>query len=183
MTMKPIISALATCSLLALGACGSETTEGVAPGEVSAQTLATVIEGDADLSIVAGILEDSGLQAVFDGNAPYTVFAPTDEAFAELDLPLDDPDTAAARVAILREHIVPGFLTMEDITAAIDSAGGSVEMQTMGSNTLTFSGNVDELIIASSDGRQARVVDAGLSGANGTVFPIDALLKSIDARQ
>lgn len=182
MTVKPLFAALAACSLLALGACGSET-EGVRPGGDSTQTLATVIASDADLAVVAEMLTETGLKGVFDGDVPYTMFAPTDDAFARFDLPLDGADAGAARVAILREHIVPGFLTMEDITAAIASAGGVVEMQTMGSNTLTFSGDVDELVITSSDGSQARVVDAALSGANGTVFPIDAVLKSLERQQ
>lgn len=180
MNTKPLFTAIAASSLLALAACGSETTEDT-PNAVSTDTLATVIEDDSELSTVTGILGDTGLQAVFDGNAPYTVFAPTDAAFDQLDLPLDDDDAGAARVAILREHIVPGFLTLEDLVNAVESAGGSVEMQTMGSNTLSFSGNADELFITSSDGSEARVAGAGLSGSNGTVFPIDAVLKSTDA--
>lgn len=182
MKTKPLLTAIAAGSLLALAACNSET-DADAPVAVSTDTLATVIQSDGDLSTVANIFGDSGLQAVFDGNAPYTVFAPTDEAFETLDLPMDGAEAGAARVAILREHIVPGFLTLEDIAAAIESAGGSVEMQTMGSNTLTLSGDVNEITITSSDGSEARIVDAGLSGLNGTVIPIDAVLKSLDAPQ
>jgi len=181
MNNKTILSALAACSLLALGACGSNSAEEAANGEISSDTLAAVIDDADDLSVTADILGNSGLQGVFDGNAAYTVFAPTDDAFDGIDIPLNEDEARAARVAILREHIVPGFLTQDDIIAAVESAGGSVEMQTMGSNTLTFSEDGEVLVIASSDGSEARVSGTALSGANGTVFPIDSVLKSMDA--
>lgn len=183
MKNRTTLSALAACSLLALAACGGDAPadDANASGEIGSETLAALIDHSADLSTTAEILGDSGLQSVFDGNAPYTVFAPTDEAFAAQDIPLEGEETQAARVAILREHIVPGFLTRADIVGAVESSGGSVEMQTMGSNTLTFTQDGDTLVIASSDGSQAQVSGAGMSGANGSVFPVDGVLKSLDA--
>ncbi len=178
-----ILCALAACSFSALSACGGDTPaeDASASGEIGSETLAALIDDSPDLSTTAEILGDTGLQSVFDGNAPYTVFAPTNEAFAAQDIPLEGEEAQAARVAILREHIVPGFLTRADIVGAVESSGGSVEMQTMGSNTLTFTQDGDTLVIASSDGSQARETGAGISGANGSVFPVDGVLKSLDA--
>lgn len=182
MTRKPVLAALAACSLAALAACGTDTADGGGDNdEVSSETLAALIEEDSDLSTVAEIMGNSGLHGVFDGNAPYTVFAPTDEAFAATEIPAESEEAIPARVAILREHIVPGYLSREDIVAAIETAGGSVEMQTMGSNTLTFTGDADELTIASSDGSEASISGDVLSGVNGSIIPIDGVLKSMDA--
>lgn len=180
MKKKRAICALAACTLLALGACNSETERAGSGEEIGNETLAAALEGAEGLSTATEILGNAGLQGVFDGNAPYTIFAPTDEAFSDLDIPLDDPQGRAARVAIMREHIVPGFLTREDIEAAMSSSGGSVELQTMGSNTLTFSSDGDEIAITASDGAQAQISGIGLSVANGTVFPINGVLKSMD---
>lgn len=181
-TNKPILSALAACSMMALAACGSNQAEETnATGEVESQTLAALIDEADDISVASDILSNSGLRGVFDGAAPYTIFAPTDEAFEQIDIPLEDEEARAARVAIMREHIVPGFLTLDDIVTAVQRAGGSVEMQTMGSNTLTFSGDADDLVITSSDGSEAHVSGAALSGANGTVFPVDGVLKSMES--
>lgn len=181
MTKRTILTALAAGGMLALTACGSDSAEDAeASGEVGSETLAALVEEHEQLSTTAEILGDTGLQNVFDGNAPYTIFAPTDDAFDALDIPLDGEEAQAARVAILREHIVPGFLTRDDIVGAIESGGGSVEMQTMGSNTLTFSEDGGTLVVASSDGTEARVAGAVMSGANGSVFPIDGVLKSTD---
>ncbi|WP_338241092.1 fasciclin domain-containing protein [Aurantiacibacter hainanensis] len=180
MTKKPFLAAAAAASLFALTACGSDAGEGgEADGGVGTSTLAALIEDADDLSVVSEIVSNAGLSGVFDGNAPYTVFAPTDEAFSALDVPLEGEETRAARVAILREHIVPGYLSREDIVAAIESAGGSVEMKTMGSNTLTFTRDADNLVVTSSDGSEASVEGEVMSGVNGSVIPIDGVLKSM----
>lgn len=183
MIHRPILTTLAASTLLALGACNSETGEvdSAAESEVRIETLAALIADDDDLSTVSDMLGDSGLYGVFDANAPYTFLAPTDAAFAAFDAELEGEEASAARVAIIREHIVPGYLTRDDIVAAIGRSDGSVEMQTMGSSTLSFSGDGDELVITSSDGAQARVAGTVSSGANGSVIPIDSVLKTLDA--
>lgn len=183
MTKKTALSAFAVVSVFALAACGAETPAGEAQteGEMRNETLAALIENSDKLSTTATMLGNSGLQNVFDGPAAYTVFAPTNEAFEGMDLPPENEAAQAARAAILREHIVPGFMTRDDIIGAVESAGGSVEMQTMGSNTLTFREENGTLILAASDGSEARVTGPGLSGSNGSVLPIDGVLKSLDA--
>ncbi len=182
MTRKPIFAALCAASLLSLAACGEDTSGEAEAGEdVSQQTVAALLDDADGVDIVTDVMGSSGLQAVFDGNAAYTVFAPTDAAFEEFDIPVEGEETRAARIAILREHIVPGYLSRDDIVAAIGRSGGSVEMETMGSNTLTFSGDADELTVTSSDGSSATLTGQALSGVNGAVFPIDGVLKSLDA--
>ncbi len=176
------LTALAAATFVLLPACSEgETGSEVPVEESSTATLATLV-GDADgLSTLSDLLSDAGLQAMFDGSVPYTLFAPTDEAFAQFDLPLQGDDLRAARVAVIREHIVPGYLTLEDITAAAEAAGGSVEMSTMGSGTLTFTLEDDGILIASADGARARVDGTVMTGANGSLFPVDAVLKSAPA--
>ncbi|MGB3797295.1 MAG: fasciclin domain-containing protein [Alteraurantiacibacter sp.] len=184
MKTKRTLAALAATGLLALSACNSEAEmKDNGEEEVSSETLAALLEGSENLSVISEIFANAGLHGVFDGNAPYTVFAPTDEAFAALDIPLDGPDARAARVAIVREHIVPGYLSMDDIAAAIASADGSAEMQTMGSNTLTFSQDGDNLVVTSSDGTSGVVAGDVISGANGSVIPMDTVLKSMEEPQ
>ncbi len=167
--------------LMTLSACNSDAdVAGEGEADVGTETLAALLEDADDLSVVSEILGNAGLQGVFDGNAPYTILAPTDAAFSALDIPLDGEEARAARVAIVREHIVPGFLSRADIEAAIGRSGGSVEMQTMGSNTLTFSSDGDQLVVASSDGTQGMVTGDVMSGANGSIIPIDTVLKSME---
>lgn len=184
MNFPKTMTALAAATLVLLPACSeSADEEDVAVEETTHDTLATLVGDDDNLSTLSDLLGDAGLQDVFDGSVPYTLFAPTDEAFAAFDLPMEGDDLRAARVAVVREHIVPGYLTLEDIGAAIESAGGSVEMQTMGSGTLTFTQGEDGLVITSADGAEARVNGTVTSGENGTLFPIDTVLKSSAAAE
>ena len=181
---KTFTAAALAASLALLSGCNSDADEPAeGESEVGTETVAALMEDADDLSVVSDILGNTGLQGVFDGNAPYTILAPTDSAFSALDIPLDGQEARAARVAIVREHIVPGFLSRADIEAAIGRSGGSVEMQTMGSNTLTFSSEGDNLLVTSSDGSEAMVAGDVISGANGSIIPIDTVLKSMDASQ
>ncbi|WAT19080.1 fasciclin domain-containing protein [Aurantiacibacter sp. MUD11] len=180
MTFDNRLAAMAALALLLTGCGTGGNEEQSSEGEVSSATVASLLGEAENLSQVSDVLGDVGLQSVFDGNAPYTIFAPTDEVFAALDLQLDGDEMRAARVAMIREHIVPGFLTLQDIETAIDGAEGSVELQTMGTNTLTIRREVDGLLVTSSDGAEAHLVGPAESGVNGTIFPIDALLKDLE---
>jgi uncharacterized surface protein with fasciclin (FAS1) repeats len=107
-----------------------------------------------------GALGDAGLAAVFDSAAAYTIFTPRDAAFDALGEPgkeLREPEQRPALIAILRDHIVPGYLTPEDISNAIDVADDKkVRMRTMGGHTLTFTSEGDEITVTNEDGSSAK---------------------------
>jgi uncharacterized surface protein with fasciclin (FAS1) repeats len=151
--------------------------------EVSDETLASVVEDADGLSTVSGVLGDAGLEQVFDGAAAYTLFAPQDAAFDALGEAGEELRTAeqrAAMVAILRDHIVPGYLTPDDIANAIEMADdGSVEMRTMGDRTLTFTGERDAITVTAEDGASARFAGDALRASNGVAIPLDGLLRKV----
>lgn len=175
--------ALASACLLALGACSGEPAdEGADDGseEVSSSTIAALIAEDGDLSTVEELMEYAGLNTAFDGTAAYTVFAPTDSALASLGEDFSGEEARPALLAILREHIVPGYLTDEDIAAAIEAQGGPVQMQTMGNTMLTFSADGDAVTVSTAQGGASARVTEGMRGANGVVVPIDTVLKDFE---
>jgi uncharacterized surface protein with fasciclin (FAS1) repeats len=178
------LSALAAATALLLTpGCTQESDENTVAGEPSNETLATLMARDDDLSFVSSTLSDAGLAEVFDGTAAYTIFAPTDAAFdalGEAGQDLRSPDQRAAVVAILRDHIVPGYLTRDDIARAIElSDDGRVQMGTMGARTLTFTEDGGDLVITSEDGAQARAEGESLRASNGVAIPLDGVLRRI----
>lgn len=180
--------AAATAMLLGLAACsGAEKAEetNAQKDTASDKTLATLIAADGDLSTVDGALSDVGISQVFDGAAAYTFLAPTDAAFdklAEAGADLRTPEQRPAMVAVLRDHIVPGYLTPSDIQNAIKlSDDKSVEMKTMGDHTLTFTGSGDAITVTSEDGATAHFAGDALRASNGVAIPIDGLLKATSA--
>jgi uncharacterized surface protein with fasciclin (FAS1) repeats len=186
LTGQKTLAALAAASLLALGACSNDATndtkEASTSSEPAGQTLAQAIAGTDDLSTVAGALRTSGLAQVFDGGGSYTILAPDNDAFAKLGdagKALSQPENSAETAAILRDHIVPGYLTPDDIKSAIDAQHGAAKVQTMGSHQLTFTRDGDDLKVTGEDGSQAMVAGDAVKAGNGVAIPIDSVLKKL----
>lgn len=184
--MRALGTALAATALLALAGCGkSETKPGAAQPSptTSSKTLAAALADNSQLSTVSGALRDAGLAQVFDGAAPYTVLAPQNAAFDKLGAPgaeLKKPEQRAAMVAILRDHIIPGYLTPRDISAAIDrAAGNGAKMKTMGGHVVTFTKSGETITATQEDGAKANLVGEPALAGNGVALPIDGVLKKL----
>lgn len=172
--------ALAPLCLMALAACGeggagkADATGAAAP---SNRTLTATLKDDRAFGTLERVLENAALGEVLAGTGPYTVFAPSDAAFAASAGDLGDEAMKAQGAAVLRAHIVPGALTRADILAAIAREGsGEVEMRTMANSLLTFSTEGETLIVAGDDGARARVTGPETVASNGVVQPVDGLL-------
>ncbi len=183
MRRAPAVLAAVTHAMLVPACSGEDGPNAAATAEASDETLAALLAGDAELSVVADARGDAGLARVFDGTAAYTIFAPRDDAFealGEAGADLRAAEQRAAMVAVLRDHVVPGYLTPADIAKAIEiDADGSVQMRTMGGHVLTFTSEGDTVIATAEDGARARLVNESLRGSNGVAVPIDAVLKRV----
>jgi uncharacterized surface protein with fasciclin (FAS1) repeats len=179
------LTALAAATLT-LGACAEEAEQGQTEQETGAEagneTLAQAISDADDLSMAAKALGDVGLTPVFDGAGSYTILVPNNDAFAALG---DIHETSAgaehraALAAILRDHIVPGYLTPADIGAAIDAQGGTVRAETMGEQTLRFTRDGEAIRVTSEDGSSALIAGDALRASNGVAIPLDGVLKDL----
>jgi uncharacterized surface protein with fasciclin (FAS1) repeats len=170
-------------AVLALQGCSGEDAAEDDTAEASTETLASLIMEADGLSTVAGVIGEAGLAQVFDGAASYTLLAPQDAAFEALGEAGEELRSAAQRpamVAILRDHIVPGYLTPEDIANAIEAADdGSVEMRTMGGHVVTFTGDGETVTVTAEDGATARFAGDALRGSNGAAIPLDGVLRKV----
>ena len=169
--------ALTPLAVMALASCGDgdNKVEPVA-AEPTNQTLAAAVKGDAAFDTLEGVLANAGLTDVLEGKGPYTVFAPADAAFTASGGDFTDEALRAQGAALLRAHIVPGALTRQDIAAALDRAGGSVEMRTMADGLLTFSRDGEVIIVTAADGAQGRLTGGETVASNGVLQPVDGLL-------
>lgn len=176
------LAALAMAALALHGCSGDDAAEDEAPDVGTATLAALIMEADG-LSSVAGVTGEAGLAQVFDGAASYTLLAPTNPAFdalGEAGEELRSPEERPAMVAILRDHIVPGYLTPQDIAKAVEAAGdGSVEMRTMGGHVVTFTSEGEAITVTAEDGATARFAGEPLLGSNGVAIPLDGVLREI----
>lgn len=132
--------------------------------EITAQTvgeslLATL--GDSAFAALATSLEGAGItdELGVDGG-PYTVFAPTDAAFAASSLPAD----AEAQAAIVLGHIVPGIFTTDTLTESQELAtlaGTTLDVQVADDGTITVNG--------------ANIVTPDVTAYNGVVQEVDSV--------
>lgn len=177
---KVKVIGLAAAAALTLAACGGSdssdeattsptttaeaTTE--ATDEASTQDVVGVIAGNADTTTLATAVDAAGLVETLQGEGPFTVFAPTDEAFAALPAGVLDqliqPANSAALTQILTYHVVPGKVMAADVT---DGSVATVEGQ--------------DITLSTADGvtvNGAKVTDADLDASNGVVHVIDTVL-------
>ena len=170
--------ALAATLLLAACSSGSTPSDDAAV-KPSNDTLAALVSRTSDLSVVSATLKDAGLAQVFDSTAAYTLLAPRDAAFDSLGdegKALRSPEQRPAMVAVLRDHIVPGYLTPADIANAVKlDPDGKVAMKTMGGHTLTFTSKDGTITATSQDGVSVHFAGDPLLASNGVAIPVDAL--------
>ena len=171
----------AVSGALLLAACSGQSSKAddQAASQPSAETLAALVSQADDLSVVSATLKDAGLAQVFDGVAAYTLLAPQDSVFeslGETGETLRSAEQRPAMVAVLRDHIVPGYLTPGDIAKAIElDDDGKVAMKTMAGHTLTFASAGDAITATGDDGATVRFAGKPLLASNGVAIPVDGL--------
>ncbi|HEX6219203.1 MAG TPA: fasciclin domain-containing protein [Sphingomicrobium sp.] len=171
-------------SLAALPACNQ-----AADGDQAANVAAGNAAGEAGATIASGLAQDSqflaaakaaGLDATLAGPGPYTVLAPSNDAFAKLPegtlAGLQTPEKKAELTGLLTYHILPGVVLAEDIGKAIDNAKGKAVLATMGGETVTAAKEGDKIVLTDAAGNKATVVKADEKRSNGIVHEIDTVL-------
>lgn len=186
MASRPVLlTTLAAASLVLVTACNDAVDEEQAQttAEPTEKTLATLVADADDLSTASGVLKEAGLAQVFDGAASYTLLAPNDAAFdklGEAGKGLRSAEQRPAMVAVLRDHIIPGYLTPDDIGAAIERGGGNgARMRTMGGHVVTFTKDGSAIVVKHEDGSVGKFAGNALLGGNGVVIPLDTVLKKV----
>jgi len=108
---------------------------------------------------LAAALQAAGLVETLKGEGPFTVFAPTDEAFAKLPKgtveDLLKPENKAKLTAILTYHVVPGKVMAADVVKVKEAKtvqGGSVKVSVMGDKVMIDNAHVVKTDIAASNG-------------------------------
>lgn len=182
MNARTFLASLAAIAMVPLAACSDDAADETAAPAKADGDLAAALAGAGELSQFSGALTGAGLAGVFKGLGDYTVLAPDNAAFDKLgdtDKQLMQPDQKAILAAVLREHILPGAMTREDIAAALDTAKGQpVTVATMGSGTVRFSKEGDAIIATGADGSKATLSADAVKGTNGVAIPISGFLKS-----
>jgi len=162
------VVAVALIAALALSSCSkdSETAMETMPEERSVGTIVDVAVGAGNFTTLVAAVTAADLVETLSGEGPFTVFAPTDEAFASLPAGVLDalllPENKAVLAQILTYHVVSGKVMAADVTAG---------------NVATVEGS--DIMLATTSGvkvNDATVVAADVEASNGVIHAIDAVI-------
>ncbi len=165
---------VAALGLVAAG-CGSDDEETAATGTTAAETapaeatedIVAVAQATPDLSTLVSAVTAADLVETLQGEGPFTVFAPTNEAFSSIQDTVDTllkPENKDDLTSVLTYHVVPGELNAADLT-------DGQELETVNGETLTVSVEGDTVKVG-----DATVVQADVPASNGVVHVIDTVL-------
>lgn len=165
-------------SLSVTWAQGDESSGGAMSGgmnEMSA-TVVDVAMSSEDFSTLVAAVDTAGLVETLQGEGPFTVFAPTNEAFNallnELGVTADELLAREDLADILTYHVVPQALLAADVLAAVEEGGGTAEVETVNGATLSVALDGENVVINDS----VTVTTTDLQAGNGVVHIIDAVL-------
>lgn len=171
----------ATCAVLGSVAANAERIAmvGGAPMYPSRNIIANAVHSKDHTTLVAAV-KAAGLVETLEGAGPFTVFAPTNEAFAQLPKGtvemLLKPENKSKLTAILTYHVVPGKYSAADLMRAVKMGGGAAMLKTVEGASLTIKEVGDRLEVIDAKGGAAWVTIANVDQSNGVIQVIDKVL-------
>jgi len=134
-----------------------------------------------NLSTLVAAVKAADLVGTLQGAGPFTVFAPTDDAFAKLPAGTVDgllkPEKKADLAGLLTYHVVAGNVDAAALAQQIEAGGGSATLTTVQGATLTAkSDGMGGITLTDGKGGTAKVTTADVRQSNGVVHVIDSVL-------
>lgn len=172
-----ILSPLAACATMdPMGA--DMVTVGGAPMYASRNIIENAVNSRDHTNLVAAV-KAAGLVDTLSGAGPFTVFAPTDAAFARLPAGTVDtllqPANRSMLQSVLTYHVVPGRVTAADLVRLIGAGGGQAQLTTVQGGTLTARMMGDRVMLVDAKGGMAHVTQADVMQSNGVIHVTDAV--------
>lgn len=181
--MRSLLVGLVATGALIAAACGGSTpasspasspaaSPAAAAPSAPAQNIVQVASSNADFSTLVTAVKTAGLADTLSGPGPYTVFAPTNEAFAALPAGTLDsllkPENKATLSSILTYHVVSGAVTSKDVkSGAVTTVNGA---------PFTVSSDMGGLYITDDKGNKAKIVTTDIQASNGVIHVINGVL-------
>ena len=177
-----------TLGALSLGACttmqtGTATANStVMVGGAAMYPSRNIVENavnSGDHTTLVAAVKAAGLVDTLSGPGPFTVFAPTNAAFAKLPAgtveTLVQPANRSTLQSVLTYHVVPGRITAADLVEMIRAGGGQARLTTVQGGTLTARLEGNTVTLTDAKGGVAHVTQADVMQSNGVIHVTDAV--------
>lgn len=182
--MKSLFNRFAKVSVVAAMTAASfatfaQVTVGGAPMYPTKDIIDNAVNSKDHTTLVAAV-KAAGLVDTLKGPGPFTVFAPTDAAFAALPAGTVDtllkPENKAKLTAVLTYHVVPGKLDAAALTKQIMDGKGTASLKTAAGGTLKAKASGGKVMITDENGGTATVTIADVIQSNGVIHVVDKVL-------
>ncbi|WP_293391884.1 fasciclin domain-containing protein [Nevskia sp.] len=177
--MKKFVLTSSLALLLSLPAFAANPMVGGAPMPPTKDIVDNAVNSKDHTTLVAAV-KAAGLVDTLKSKGPFTVFAPTNEAFAELPAGTVDtllkPENKSKLTSILTYHVVAGSYDSAAIIAAIKKGGGKLSATTIAGGKLVATMEGKDLILTDENGGKSKVTIADVYQSNGVIHVVDKVL-------
>jgi uncharacterized surface protein with fasciclin (FAS1) repeats len=179
MKIRSLLLGTGVALLLAAPALAADPMVGGAEMYANKNIVQNAMNSKDHTTLVAAV-KAGGLVDTLEGKGPFTVFAPTNEAFAALPAGTVDnllkPENKKQLDKILTYHVVPGRLDSEALDRDIKKGDGKAKLKTVQGDELTVSGSGKDLMVTDDKGNTAKVTIADVYQSNGVIQVVDKVL-------
>ncbi len=174
-----IIFALALATVAGANAQSNLPMVGGAPMYPTKDIIDNAVNSKEHTTLVAAV-KAAGLVETLKGQGPFTVFAPTNDAFNKLPAgtveSLLKPENKATLTKILTYHVVPGRVSSREVIRAIQDSGGQATLKTVSGGILTASLDGGKVKLTDENGGTALVTTADVYQKNGIIHVVDGVV-------
>lgn len=133
-----------------------------------------------DHTTLVAAVKAAGLVETLQSPGPFTVFAPTNEAFAKLPSGTMEtllmPENKAMLTSILTYHVVSGKLSSADVAKAIKEGKGTAELTTVAGGKLLAMMSGKDVVIKDEKGNTSKITIMDVNQSNGVIHVIDSVV-------
>ena len=144
------------------------------------ETIVDVAAGNKDFSTLVTALKAADLVSALQGDGPFTVFAPTNDAFAKIDTEtlnsLLEEKNQKALANILTYHVVSGKIAAAGVVAALKKGKGMVELKTLNGQIITVLEKDGKIWLKDSGGNFSEIIVTDVMGSNGVIHVINSVV-------
>ncbi len=154
-------------------------TEAMPAEETAPATVVALAQSNPDVSTLVSAVNAAGLGETLSGPGPFTVFAPTNAAFAKIDKTKLDtwmkPENKAALAGVLKYHVVAGTVLAADVAKLIKDGNGTATIKTL-DGELKASMDGEKVVLTDATGAKSTITGTDMAAGNGVVHTVDTVL-------
>lgn len=144
------------------------------------KTIVDVAVGNEDFSTLVAALKAADLVGALQGDGPFTVFAPNNDAFAKIDdatlSSLLKPESKDALTNILTYHVVSGKLAAADVVAALKKGNGMVTLTALNGQEITVMQKDGKIWLKDQNDNYSEIIATDVMGSNGVIHVINSVV-------